>query len=440
MELFRQLINDGTTESPTRYQRARNLAGSGYYHDALDLLDSVLGSDPAHADSWLLKGYVLYQMNRYDEALQVLDRALSLNPGLDEALVYKGLIVSSFGKHHDALDLYDRALRIDNRYLTAWYAKGLALFLLERYDEAIRSYEQVLEIDPKHIDALSGIRSAMKKRDKGIERQKKEPAPAAPSTRIPAPVHENLFEDQKTEIRPPAKNELVFSVLSEGKEEREIQKNPGRFFSETPPVQGASPAPALFHAMKTAHAAVSHHHRVHQPARKSPVSRDELISRTRALLSADPLDTDSWNTLGDYLMKAGKFQEATEAYERGLEIDPEQPEAWTTLGEARRKLGCYDEALFAFQQALVITPDLVTTWILHAKTLTILGRHEDALVSCDHAIAIDERCIDAWLYKGFLLRKIARHDDALTAYDQVLAVNPFHDYAARERKSLIDGE
>ena len=404
------------------------------------MLDRVLETDPAHADSWFLKGYVLYQMNRFDEALQVLDRALSLNPDLDEALVYKGLIVSSFGKHSEALALYDRALRIDTQYLTAWYAKGLALALLERYDDAIRSYEHVLELDPKHMDALSGIRSAMKKRDKGNERYRTGSAQKGPLPAAPIPVHEILFEEQKPEPGPDCEMEPVTretgTVLAEPASPVQDQ----RFLPKAVPVPGFVPEPAQ--VLSAVCAGVKNNPRltVPGPVRKSAISHEEMISRTRALLSADPLDTDSWYTLGDYLMKAGKFQKATEAYERGLEIDAEHPEAWTSLGDARRKLGEYDEALYAYQQALVINPDLVATWILHAKTLTILGRHEDALVSCDHAIAIDERCIDAWLYKGFLLRKIARHDDALTAYDQVLAVNPFHDYAARQRKSLIDGE
>ena len=63
-------------------------------------------------------------------------------------------------------------------------------------------------------------------------------------------------------------------------------------------------------------------------------------------------------------------------------------------------------------------------------------RHEDAIIACREAIRCNDTDIDAWLYLAFLLKKMYRHSDAVNACDQVLAINPYHEQAIRQRRTL----
>jgi tetratricopeptide (TPR) repeat protein len=385
-------------------------------------------------------------MGRYGEALQFFDRALSHNPALHEALVYKGLISSNFGKHSEALVLYDRALATGPGSAPAWFARGLTLAILERYDEAILAYERALSLDPQHIDALTGISSAMKKRDRVKWQIESSSQPAAA---LQSP-------DNLRIIVPQERPALLRNIPDGGIVPVHPPENPAIRTSQ--PVPANSAMPDLF--CRTAHTSMAQPDPVvqretprtamsrkteptssHQPsASGSTTLYNEMIDQLHQTLAVNPQDSGSWHTLGDQFLRIGKYQQATEAYERALEYDPERTGTWTALGDARKKMGIYDEALFAYEQALAIDAEQTATWISHAKTLAMLGRYPEAVRSCDRATTLEETNIDAWLYKGFILKKISRHEDALTAYNHVLAINPHHEPATRQRRSLIGGE
>jgi tetratricopeptide (TPR) repeat protein len=432
------------------YRQGHELCTNGYYLDALEALDKMLVKSAYHADSWFLKGYALYQMGKYEESMQFFDQALSCNPCLHEALTYKGLIYSGFGRHSEALVQYERALAINPRYGKAWYVKGLTLAIIERYDEAINAYEQVLGLEPKHGDALAGISIAMKKRErsrvtKPVEKSSsvfsaapvmeipETSAPfvtsASPQTAKPVPLH-NLFPPSPVVLQKKIAFDPYQPIII-------IDKNQTVAFSEE-----------LNDSVKTKPTPHRHFNSQMQvdtcitasppmtPIRRN--SYDELISQTLKILINTPDDSGSLNNLGDLYIKVGKYQLATEAYEKALELEPEHARAWTSLGDARRKLGIYDEAQFAYDRALEINSDDIPTWMNRAKVLAMQGKFEEAIDSCDCAIERDNANIDAWLYKGFILKKIQRHSDALHAYDHVLTINPHHDHAIRQRKTLIN--
>jgi tetratricopeptide (TPR) repeat protein len=170
-----------------------------------------------------------------------------------------------------------------------------------------------------------------------------------------------------------------------------------------------------------------------------PNAYEEKICRYRESLDTNPGDPELWGSIGDLSMKTGKYMQAMEAYERALELDEGNTMIWASLGNALKKTGAYDEAEAAYDRALERDPGQGHVWVNKAKTLAMLGRHEDAIHACRQAILIDETDIDAWMYKGFLLKKISRHSDALNAYDHVLAINPHHDQAIRQRRTLSNG-
>jgi|SRR5208337_1506429 len=454
---FMDIILNNTKRDPEFwYKRGCELCTSGYYLDALEALDKMLAKSTEHADSWFLKGYALYQMGKFEESLQFLDRALIYNPGLQDALMYKGLIYSGFGRHSDALTHYDRALAINPRHGKSWYVKGLTLAILGRYDEAIKAYERVLAIEPKHVDALTGISIAMKRRERSRETKpvrKTVDLFSAPTLKDPVPdsSQDTSAMPGRVFIPQPAKSTPLRDILSEAR--TTLQKKTGHDRSKmdiaVDTIQLISSGYPMSHPGKEAPVPANQYEiPLHGTAdiitSAPPATRrnsyDEYINKTLKVLISIPDDSESLKTLGDLYIKVGKYQLATEAYERVLEREPENARTWAALGDAQRKLGRYDEAQFAYDRALEISDDDVSTWINRAKALAMQGRYDEAVNSCNFAIERENDNIDAWLYKGFILKKILRHSDALQAYDYVLTINPHHDHAIRQRKTLINGQ
>lgn len=455
MGFMNTILNNEKQNPELWYRKGRELCTSGYYLDALEALDKMLAKNASHADSWFLKGYALYQMGKYEESLQFLDQALQFNPELHEALTYKGLIYSGFGRHSEAITQYDRALAINSRYGKAWYVKGLTLAIMERYDEAIIAYEEVLQVEPKHIDALAGISIAMKKRERSRAGKPVEKPVnlhlSLPVTTIVADIKHEVSDQPITGFAPPSTASISAQVPSVSPPDLFQKKTVPRLFKQAPAPESnlqAPPGYAMHDSFKTIPSrALQYNNTVKEdtitptptPAAPKRNSYDDLIHETLETIGVNGGDSQSLHLLGDLYIKVGKYQLATEAYEHVLELDPENAPVWAALGDARRKLGIYDEAQFAYDRALEINNEDIQTWISRAKALAMQNRNEEAIDSCDCAIEHDNANIDAWLYKGFILKKIQRHSEALHAYDHVLTINPHHDHAIRQRKTLIDG-
>jgi tetratricopeptide (TPR) repeat protein len=60
---------------------------------------------------------------------------------------------------------------------------------------------------------------------------------------------------------------------------------------------------------------------------------------------------------GNRLMKAGRYQEALEAYERGLKENPQDPELNYNSGQALYNMGEYSRAVGYYEKSALSTPD-----------------------------------------------------------------------------------
>jgi len=86
-----------------------------------------------------------------------------------------------------------------------------------------------------------------------------------------------------------------------------------------------------------------------------------------------------WYDKGNALAGIGKYQEAIESYNKGLEINPNYAFAWTNKGNALYYLGKYQEAIQCFDKAIELDPNLVEPWNNKGLSLDALGRHNEAI-------------------------------------------------------------
>jgi len=483
MGVFEKILKKTAIDPELMYLKAEEFCRQGYYLDAIDILDKLMTADPLNAHTSRLKGYALYQIGSFEEALQYFDQALSIDPNLPDAIVYKGLIYSGFGKHTQALTLYERGLAIHPNLIQAWYAKGLTLAILQKYDEALLAYEKVLYLDPRHVDALIGISVARKKC--GAVRVDKSQTDSSAKETIqnksggvsPLPDKANpvkvpvvpvpSFPSRPECINPVAEAPDAEPVIKIPEKQRSVSTPPKPLSLSKPVVAkseiktpGSPKSVVEFDRIKitpknTESSRLSRETMVvpsgfslksaeteliNIPVPDSPrcSSYNEII-REMERNPDDGMDLDQLHILGDLYMKTGRYNDATELFERILETESENACAWQFLGDARKKSGVYDEALFAYEKSLEIEPENSLVWINRAKVLVMMERHDEAIISCNRAIALDDVSLEAWLYKGFILKKTQRRSDAIAAYNRVLELNPGHDQAARQLKNIKGG-
>ena len=127
--------------------KAHELAESGQYEKALELVNREIKTDPNNANAWYNKGVLLFKMCRYQ----------------------------------DARNSFAQAADIDPEFAEAWYNKGIALMTLGKYLEAIRTFDKAITINPNDCEARQQRDLAQKKI---MESCSSSPSPSGKQTKL----------------------------------------------------------------------------------------------------------------------------------------------------------------------------------------------------------------------------------------------------------------
>jgi len=161
------------------------------------------------------------------------------------------------------------------------------------------------------------------------------------------------------------------------------------------------------------------------------------------------------------LHRAGKLEQAAQAYRRILKLRPGHSGALNNLGIACRKLGLFDEARLCLERASVNDPQALSNL---ASLENNLGRFREAAVAAQRAtelmptlaaahdnlgfalfrlnaigqahqalsqaVALDPRSANAWNNFGQVLQRQSRLGDAAQAYRKALELDSSYDLAA----------
>jgi tetratricopeptide (TPR) repeat protein len=104
--------------------------------------------------------------------------------------------------------------------------------------------------------------------------------------------------------------------------------------------------------------------------------------------------------MGDALARAGRLDEAIDAFDRSLAIDPGFGLAWNARGVARAAKGDMDDALMDLTQATRICPDLADAHANLGTYWVLMSVAPGAIQSFDRAIALDPACALAYNGRG----------------------------------------
>lgn len=127
----------------------------GDYESALSMVDKTLEMEPQDVRALVLRGDILYCLNRDQEALETFNAALVVDPDSVEALISRAGVLDVLGKYREALDCCNRAFTQIQPYqkflLPSLYDQTIVLLLrLKKYRQAqqlLRNSESRLKKD-----------------------------------------------------------------------------------------------------------------------------------------------------------------------------------------------------------------------------------------------------------------------------------------------------
>jgi len=127
----------------TRTNFAALLGKLGKYDDALNILDSVLATDPASAKACAVASAILSSASRFPEGLIYIDRAIALEPQSPNLRIRRADILRQLGRGTEAICECDQILSLDPDDAEALHERALVLRSLDQPAQALKDLEEL---------------------------------------------------------------------------------------------------------------------------------------------------------------------------------------------------------------------------------------------------------------------------------------------------------
>ncbi|MDD9808534.1 MAG: tetratricopeptide repeat protein [Thaumarchaeota archaeon] len=160
----------------------------------------------------------------------------------------------------------------------------------------------------------------------------------------------------------------------------------------------------------------------------------EVVSRMSleeldAVVSRDPRNANAHFFRGSLLAKAGRVQDALEAFKLAAELEPKNVEMRRAVGYTQQRLGEHEDALGTFDSILDELPGRVDVMCAKASSLAALRRVGESLEILELAITLDPYSSDAHAGRGFAQYMLRWDDDGLAALRRATALDPKNAHA-----------
>ncbi|MEO1129755.1 MAG: tetratricopeptide repeat protein [Planctomycetota bacterium] len=149
--------NMARVKAMTEYDMAKQQYMAGDLDKAIRTVDNSAALAPDVPKVHVLRGRILFEMDRLEDAVDAFDRCLALEEDNDEALYFKGIVHERFTQYGDALEYYAAAAASNATEAQYTLAQAEMLVQLGRLDEA----EDVLTQGTRAFEHNAGIRQTL---------------------------------------------------------------------------------------------------------------------------------------------------------------------------------------------------------------------------------------------------------------------------------------
>jgi tetratricopeptide (TPR) repeat protein len=138
------------TEAKNLLERGRFESEQGNFGAALDYLDQALKLAPTDPNLHLVKGQILYKMERYDEAEALFQNMIATGgPGVRSAAWVELAVMNSRQKRYrQAVEYYNQVLELHPERADLLLARGTMYMNLKDYARAEADFQQAARDDP----------------------------------------------------------------------------------------------------------------------------------------------------------------------------------------------------------------------------------------------------------------------------------------------------
>jgi eukaryotic-like serine/threonine-protein kinase len=149
--------------------------------------------------------------------------------------------------------------------------------------------------------------------------------------------------------------------------------------------------------------------------------KDASVEFSRALVS-EPTDDDAYRGLASAYEQMGRLQDAEQTYQRAIELRPHYWAGYRWLGHFYASHGRYQEAVEQFNRAAAVSPDNSSIYYNLGGLYIFMGRYNDAVHSLQRAISLRPG-FEAYANLGQAYMRLRRFDEAIAVYQQALTLN-----------------
>ena len=140
--------------------------------------------------------------------------------------------------------------------------------------------------------------------------------------------------------------------------------------------------------------------------------------------SVDLSSPDYWLRQGMELNRAGRTQEALDAFLEATLIDPDNAFAFFNLGTAAALLRRYQEAINALSRAVRINPDLLPAWNNLGAMYNLTNQPKEALTAFRQVTRLSPQDANAHYQCGLALITLGNRDGARREYETLTTLDP----------------
>lgn len=393
------------------------------------MTDNATMSPEAEVTRLLQEAFNHINRNEAPAAEALLERALLINAEEPNALQLLGLIRQAQGRAAEAEELYRRSLAANPAQPHVHHNLGTLLYHQNRFDEAIAALEEAVRQKPNYAEACLRLGHAYQSRARYAEAEKayRQALRVQPNFQMARQSLGGVLNDQGRSVE--AERILRQALAAGSRDPRQVaalQHNLGVSLKQQRRFEEAL---ALFDAAQQAvpdmHAVDYNRGNVLQELGRG----EEAVESYRRAIARNPLNMPAHSDLNRLLYRLGRDEDFLASFDEVGALYPEVGEIPLTKADFLFRAGRYDEAVEAFERAAPRLVDNVTPYdglgLIHARE----GRFAEAIKAHEKAVEMEPDNAHAWTNFAETLLRAGDPERAREAAERAIAIEPGHQSA-----------
>jgi tetratricopeptide (TPR) repeat protein len=397
---------------------------------------------------------------QYDEAITTFQECLALQPDDDASAFALAQCYLITKRRSQAITYTEMAAKLDPENI--WYTQELAYMYFEegKLDQAEKAFQKMVAAQPQNIDWIFGYAEVLKRQGK-------------PQQAIDA---YNRMEDQLGSLPDLAlqKYDLYVRMKQDARALSELEKA-RQVYPDDPNLLGAlvdhyfqrndlqkakdillemvriNPANGQAHValgdiyMRENNKAEAYPHfdaafrddAVRMEVKMSVLKtfydqpgapESEVIGLAKTLAEANPSDANAQSVYGDILLKAGRDEEALQAYKAALQRSGSEFAVWNQVLMMEYRMQRFEDLYRDARACAALFPTLPNVQILYAIASVQTGRYQEAIDASEVGLSlvVNDKVSEAEFYAqmGEAYFKLKKPAEARDSFDKALGLDP----------------